>query len=407
MVGLRRAFGPLAALLAFSATSTYGQNNGPGVTATEIKIGQTQPYSGPVSAWSIQGRVDLAYMNKINAQGGINGRKIKLISLDDGYSPPKALERARELVESERVLGFFGSVGTTPNIAVAKYLNDRKVPHLLISSGAPRWGDPKMNKWSTPFYILQTTEAQIVAKYLLSTKPDAKVGVLYQNDDYGKGYLKAFRDALGSKADKMIVQASSYDVTDPTVESQIIQLKNSGADTIFNVTTSKFAAQAIRKIADLNWKPLHLAINAVTSVEAVLKPAGLEQSKDIVSLQFMKTPGDPEWANDSGMNEYMTFMKEWAPQEAALDPTAGVSYMMSKITEIILRNCGNDLSRENLLKQATTLQNIELPLLLPGVTVGYAPDDYTPIRKARMTRFNGEKWLPLGDLVSADGTTGN
>jgi ABC-type branched-subunit amino acid transport system substrate-binding protein len=407
MVGLRRAFGPLAALLAFSATSTYGQNNGPGVTATEIKIGQTQPYSGPVSAWSIQGRVDLAYMNKINAQGGINGRKIKLISLDDGYSPPKALERARELVESERVLGFFGSVGTTPNIAVAKYLNDRKVPHLLISSGAPRWGDPKMNKWSTPFYILQTTEAQIVAKYLLSTKPDAKVGVLYQNDDYGKGYLKAFRDALGSKADKMIVQASSYDVTDPTVESQIIQLKNSGADTIFNVTTSKFAAQAIRKIADLNWKPLHLAINAVTSVEAVLKPAGLEQSKDIVSLQFMKTPGDPEWANDSGMNEYMTFMKEWAPQEAALDPTAGVSYMMSKITEIILRNCGNDLSRENLLKQATTLQNIELPLLLPGVTVGYAPDDYTPIRKARMTRFNGEKWLPLGDLVSADGTSGN
>jgi ABC-type branched-subunit amino acid transport system substrate-binding protein len=222
MVGLRRAFGPLAALLAFSATSTYGQNNGPGVTATEIKIGQTQPYSGPVSAWSIQGRVDLAYMNKINAQGGINGRKIKLISLDDGYSPPKALERARELVESERVLGFFGSVGTTPNIAVAKYLNDRKVPHLLISSGAPRWGDPKMNKWSTPFYILQTTEAQIVAKYLLSTKPDAKVGVLYQNDDYGKGYLKAFRDALGSKADKMIVQTSSYDVTDPTVESQII-----------------------------------------------------------------------------------------------------------------------------------------------------------------------------------------
>jgi ABC-type branched-subunit amino acid transport system substrate-binding protein len=403
MVGLRRAFGPLAALLAFSATSTHGQNNGPGVTATEIKIGQTQPYSGPVSAWSIQGRVDLAYMNKINALGGINGRKIKLISLDDGYSPPKALERARELVESERVLGFFGSVGTTPNIAVAKYLNDRKVPHLLISSGAPRWGDPKMNKWSTPFYILQTTEAQIVAKYLLSTKPDAKVGVLYQNDDYGKGYLKAFRDALGSKADKMIVQTSSYDVTDPTVESQIIQLKNSGADTIFNVTTSKFAAQAIRKIADLNWKPLHLAINAVTSVEAVLKPAGLEQSKDIVSLQFMKTPGDPEWANDAGMNEYMTFMKEWAPQEAALDPTAGVSYMMSKIAEIILRNCGNDLSRENLLKQATTLKNIELPLLLPGVTVGYAPDDYTPIRKARMTRFNGEKWLPLGDLVSADG----
>ncbi len=407
MVGLRRAFGPLAALLAFSATSTYAQNNGPGVTATEIKIGQTQPYSGPVSAWSIQGRVDLAYMNKINAQGGINGRKIKLISLDDGYSPPKALERARELVESERVLGFFGSVGTTPNIAVAKYLNDRKVPHLLISSGAPRWGDPKMNKWSTPFYILQTTEAQILAKYLLSTKPDAKVGVLYQNDDYGKGYLKAFRDALGSKADKMIVQTSSYDVTDPTVESQIIQLKNSGADTIFNVTTSKFAAQAIRKIADLNWKPLHLAINAVTSVEAVLKPAGLEQSKDIVSLQFMKTPGDPEWANDAGMNEYMTFMKEWAPQEAALDPTAGVSYMMSKITEIILRNCGNDLSRDNLLKQATTLKNIELPLLLPGVTVGYAPDDYTPIRKARMTRFNGEKWLPLGDLVSADGAPGN
>jgi branched-chain amino acid transport system substrate-binding protein len=406
VTALRLLLVPTIALATFSAPRAFAQADTPGVTATEITIGQTQPYSGPVSAWSIQGRVDLAYMNKINAEGGINGRKIKMISLDDGYSPPKAVERTRELVEKDNVLGLFASVGTTPNVAIAKYLNEKKVPQLLISSGAPRWGDPKQNKWSTAFYILQTTEAQILAKYLLSTKSTAKIGVLYQNDEYGKGYLNAFRDALGDKAKTMIVQTSAYDMTEPTVDSQIIQLKNSGADTVFNVTTAKFAAQAIRKIAELNWKPLLLSINAVTSIETVLKPAGLENSKDIISLQFMKNPGDAEWANDPGVMEYLSFMKQWAPNENALDYSAGVSYGASKLTEIILRNCGNDLSRENVLKQATNLKNVELPLLLPGVTANYSPDDYTPIRKARMVKFDGAKWVTIGDLVSIDSAGG-
>jgi ABC-type branched-subunit amino acid transport system substrate-binding protein len=388
--------------LALAATSALAQKNGPGVTDKEIKIGQTQPYSGPVSAWSVQGRVDIASINRLNAQGGINGRKIKMISLDDGYSPPKAVERARELVESEQVLGLFGSVGTVPNVAVAKYLNQRKVPHLLISSAAAVFADPKVYPWSTAFYMLQPTEAKLLARYILATKPDAKIGVLYQNDDFGKGYLKAFREALGDKAARMIIKESSYDVTDPTIESQVIELKNSGADTLFNASTAKFGAQAIRKVADLNWKPLHVIIQAISSLDNVLKPAGLEQSKDLVSLQFVKFPGDPEWNDDPGMKAYYAFMKEWAPNEAASDSTAAFAYMTSLLTEMVLRNCGNDLSRENVLKQATTLRDVELPLLLPGIKVGYSPTDYSPIKQARVARFDGSKWVRFGNLVSTD-----
>ena len=388
--------------LTLVASSAWAQKNGPGVTDKEIKIGQTQPYSGPVSAWSVQGRVDSAYMNRLNAQGGINGRKVKLLSLDDGYSPPKAVERARELVESEQVLGLFGSVGTVPNVAVAKYLNQRKVPHLLISSAAAVFADPKVYPWSTAFYMLQPTEAKLLAKYVLATRPDARIGVLYQNDEFGKGYLKAFRDALGDKANRMIVKESSYDMTDPTIESQIIELKNSGADTLFNASTAKFGAQAIRKIADLDWKPLHIIIQAISSLDNVLKPAGLEQSKDLVSLQFVKFPGDPEWTDDSGMKAYYAFMKEWAPNEAASDSTAAFAYMTSQLIETILRNCGNDLSRENVLKQATTLRGVELPLLLPGIKVGYSPTDYSPIKQARVSRFDGTKWVRFGALVSAE-----
>ena len=388
--------------LTLVASSAWAQKNGPGVTDKEIKIGQTQPYSGPVSAWSVQGRVDSAYMNRLNAQGGINGRKVKLLSLDDGYSPPKAVERARELVESEQVLGLFGSVGTVPNVAVAKYLNQRKVPHLLISSAAAVFADPKVYPWSTAFYMLQPTEAKLLAKYVLATRPDARIGVLYQNDEFGKGYLKAFRDALGDKANRMIVKESSYDMTDPTIESQIIELKNSGADTLFNASTAKFGAQAIRKIADLDWKPLHIIIQAISSLDNVLKPAGLEQSKDLVSLQFVKFPGDPEWTDDPGMKAYYAFMKEWAPNEAASDSTAAFAYMTSQLIETILRNCGNDLSRENVLKQATTLRGVELPLLLPGIKVGYSPTDYSPIKQARVSRFDGTKWVRFGALVSAE-----
>lgn len=401
MLSCCRVLLPAAALLACLVTDAFAQDETPGVTATEITIGQTQPYSGPVSAWSVQGRVDAAYLNRLNARGGINGRKVKMISLDDGYSPPKAIERVRELVESDRVLGLFGSVGTVPNVAVAKYLNQKKVPQLLISSAAGIFAKPKPYPWSTAFYILQPTEAQLLARYVMSTKPDAKIGILYENDDYGKGYLTAFREALGAKASKMIVKEVSYDLTDPTIDSQIIELKNSGADTLLNASTAKFGAQAIRKVADLNWQPLHIIVQAISSLDNVLKPAGLDRSKGLVSVQFVKFPGDPEWESDPAMKEYHSFMKEWAPKEAASDSTAAFAYMTSHLIEIILRNCGNDLSRSNVLKQATNLHDVELPLPLPGVRVNYTPTDYSPIQQVRMARFDGTKWVRFGDLISA------
>jgi branched-chain amino acid transport system substrate-binding protein len=383
------------------AVSAHAQTNGPGVTDKEIKIGQTMPYSGPVSAWSVQGRVDQAYMTRLNAKGGINGRSVKLLSLDDGFSPPKAVERVRELVESEQVLGLFGSVGTVPNVAVAKYLNQKKVPHLVISSAAGVFASPNPYRWSTAFYMLQPTEATLLARYIMSSKPNAKIGILYQNDEYGKGYLKAFRDALGDKAKEMIVKESSYDVSDPTIDSQIIELKSSGADTLFNVSTAKFGAQAIRKVHELNWKPTHVIVQAISSIDNVLRPAGLEQSKDLISLQFVKFPGDPEWNDDPAMKEYYAFMKEYAPGEAATDSTAAFAYMTSHLIELILRNSGNNLTRENVLKQATNIKDLELPLLLPGIKVNYTPTDYSPIQQARVSRFDGTKWVRFGELISA------
>ena len=401
MASTRSAALSTAALGLLIAASAHAQTSGPGVTDKEIKIGQTMPYSGPVSAWSVQGRVDLAYMTRLNAKGGINGRSVKLLSLDDGFSPPKAVERVRELVESEQVLGLFGSVGTVPNVAVAKYLNQKKVPHLVISSAAGVFASPNPYQWSTAFYMLQPTEATLLARYIMSSKPTAKIGILYQNDEYGKGYLKAFREALGDKANKMIVKESSYDVTDPTVDSQIIELKNSGADTLFNVSTAKFGAQAIRKVHELNWKPTHVIVQAISSLDNVLKPAGLEQSKDLISLQFVKFPGDPEWNDDPAMKEYYAFMKEYAPSEAATDSTAAFAYMTSHLIELILRNSGNTLTRDNVLKQATNIEDLELPLLLPGIKVNYTPTDYSPIQQARVSRFDGTKWVRFGELISA------
>jgi branched-chain amino acid transport system substrate-binding protein len=395
MASTRGAVLSAAASALLIAASAHAQTNGPGVTDKEIKIGQTMPYSGPVSAWSVQGRVDQAYMTRLNAKGGINGRSVKLLSLDDGFSPPKAVERVRELVESEHVLGLFGSVGTVPNVAVAKYLN------LVISSAAGVFASPNPYPWSTAFYMLQPTEATLLARYIMSSKPNARVGILYQNDEYGKGYLKAFREALGDKANKMIVKESSYDVSDPTIDSQIIELKSSGADTLFNVSTAKFGAQAIRKVHELNWKPTHVIVQASSSLDNVLRPAGLEQSKDLISLQFVKFPGDPEWNDDPAMKEYYAFMKEYAAGEAATDSTAAFAYMTSHLIELILRNSGNDLTRENVLKQATNIKDLELPLLLPGIKVNYTPTDYSPIQQARVSRFDGTKWVRFGELISA------
>ena len=299
------------------------------------------------------------------------------------------------------MLGLFGSVGTVPQVAVAKYLNQKKVPHLLNSSAAGIFAKPQPYPWSTAFYMLQPTESKLLVRLILSVKPDAKIGILYQNDDYGKGYVRAIREALGDRAKSMIVAEASYDLTDATVESQIIQLKSSGADTLLNAATAKFGAQAIRKVADLDWHPLHVIVQAISSLDNVLKPAGLENYKGLMTIQFVKFPGDPEWDNDPAMKDYYAFMKQWAPKEEASDSTATFAYMDTMLTERILRNAGNNLSRENVLKQATHLTDVELPLLLPGIKVNYTPDDYSPIQQARIARFDGTKWVRTGDLISA------
>ncbi len=374
---------------------------GPGVTDTEVKLGQTMPYSGPVSAFSIVGRTQSAYFNMLNEQGGINGRKIRLISLDDGFSPPKTVDRVRQLVEGDNVLALFSLLGTPTNLAVAKYLNGKKVPQLLSAAATPLLDDPVALPWTTLLAMPQRVEARIMIEYILKTKPDAKIGIFHQNDEYGKGYLRYFREALGDKAATMIVKETSYETTDPTVDSQILILKDSGADTILNASTPKFAGQSIRKMADIGWKPTHVLIYAASSIESALKPAGLDRSVGTLTTQFFKMPDDPGWADDEAMRGYFAFMKKWQPNETALDPIALVGYIAAEVMREILAKCGDDLTRENLLKQATSFRNVALPLLIPGVTFSTTPEDHTPFRQARMYRFDGTRWVGFGDIVTA------
>jgi len=347
----------------------------PGATDTEIKLGQTMPYSGPASGYGIVGRVQTAYFKMVNEQGGVNHRKVELISLDDGYSPPKTVERVRQLVEGDNVLAIFSLLGTPPNMAVAKYLNAKKIPQLLSSSGTPLLDDPKTLPWTTLLSMPSRTEATILAQYLLKTKPNAKVGIFYQNDEYGKGYVRYFKEALGEKAASMIVGEASYEFTDPS-------------------------GQAVRKIGELGWKPLHLMIYSASSIESALKPAGLENAVGIITTQYFKMPDDPSWADDKAMAEYFAFMKKWMPREPANDPTALIGYLMVGVMHDILEKCGDDLTRENLLKQATNFREVALPLLVPGVTYSTTPDDHTPFRQARMYRFDGKRWVGFGDVVT-------
>ena len=374
---------------------------GPGVTDTEVKLGQTMPYSGPVSAFSIVGRTQSAYFNMLNEQGGINGRKIRLISLDDGFSPPKTVDRVRQLVEGDNVLALFSLLGTPTNLAVAKYLNGKKVPQLLSAAATPLLDDPVALPWTTLLAMPQRVEARIMIEYILKTKPDAKIGIFHQNDEYGKGYLRYFREALGDKAATMIVKETSYETTDPTVDSQILILKDSGADTILNASTPTFAGQSLRKMADIGWKPTHVLIYAASSIESALKPAGLDRSVGTLTTQFFKMPDDPGWADDEAMRGYFAFMKKWQPNETALDPIALVGYIAAEVMREILAKCGDDLTRENLLKQATSFRNVALPLLIPGVTFSTTPEDHTPFRQARMYRFDGTRWVGFGDIVTA------
>ena len=384
-------------IVGLSPVAAADKRYGPGVTDTEIRIGQTMPYSGPISTLSRFGRVEAAYLRKINAFGGINGRKVTLVSLDDAFAPPRTVEQTRKLVEDDGVLAIVGSVGTPTNLAIAKYLNSKAVPQILVLSSTPKLDDPENLPWTTTFMIPQPVETNIYAEYLLKTKPDAKIAVIYENDDLGKGNLAGFKAALGSRASTMIVGEAAYDITDPTVDSQILTLKASGADTLFHASNARFAAQAIRKAHELGWKVQHVLLSGVSGINAVLRPAGLAASTGAVTSFWLKTSEDPMWDADDGMREYRAFMKEWAPNEEIEDSV--FPYASAQIIVEVLKKCGDDLSRENLIRQATNIQGLQLPTFLPGLTINVTPSNRIGWRKARMGRFDGIRWVLLDDVI--------
>jgi branched-chain amino acid transport system substrate-binding protein len=399
MAGKRLTLTALA-LLALAAGPAAAQNGKmPGVTATEIKIGQTNPYSGPASAYGTIGKTEAAYFTMINEKGGINGRKINFISLDDGYSPPKTVEQVRRLVEQDEVLMTFQTLGTPPNTAIHKYMNQKKVPQLFVATGATKWGDPEHFPWTMGWQPNYQVESHIYAKWLLQTKPDAKIGILYQNDDYGKDYVKGLHDGLGAKAKDMIISEVSYEVTDPTIDSQIVSLKGSGATVFFNVTTPKFAAQAIRKAADIDWHPLHVLNNVSISIGAVLQPAGLDKSVGLVTAAYYKDPGDPDFANEPAMKEWVEFMKKYYPDGSLADSFNVYGYLVAQTLVQTLKQCGNDLSRENVMKQAASL-DMTLPLLYDGIKIKTGPQDFRPIKQMRLQKFDGKRWVPFGDPIT-------
>jgi len=375
-----------------------------GATDTEIKIGNINPYSGPASAYGLIGKTIEAYFKKVNAEGGINGRKINFITYDDAYSPPKAVEQARKLVESDEVLLIFQSLGTPSNTAIQKYMNAKKVPQLFVATGATKWGDPKNFPWTMGWQPTYQSEGRIYAKFLLEKYPNAKIGILYQNDDYGKDYVKGMKDGLGDKAKTMIVSEQPYETSDPTVDSQMINLKASGADVFFNVTTPKFAAQAIKKAGEIGWKPIHLLNNVSSSVGSVLKPAGLENAKGILSTNYIKDPTDSAWKNDQTYKDWLAFMDKYFPDGDKTSNFTVYGYTVAQTLVAVLKQCGDNLTRENVMKQAANLKNLELPMLLPGIKINTSSTDYFPLKQLQMERFNGETWELFGPVL--DGALG-
>jgi branched-chain amino acid transport system substrate-binding protein len=390
----------LASLAALAPAGAATAQTVVGVTATEIKIGHTNPYSGNASAYGTIGKTIAAYFKKVNDEGGVNGRKINFISYDDGYSPPKTVEMVRKLVEQDQVAFVFQTLGTPPNTAIQKYLNQQKVPQLFVATGATKWNDPKNFPWTMGYQPNYQTEGRVYAAYALSHVKDAKIGILYQNDDYGKDYLKGFEDGLGD-AKKQIVLKQTYEVTDPTIDSQIVNLKNSGANVFFNITTPKFAAQAIKKAHEIGWKPLHFLNNVSSSLGTVLKPAGLDASRDLITALYMKEVTDPQWRNDKGFQDWVAFMKKYYPDGALDDQANGFGYNVAILMTQVLKQCGNDFSRENIMKQAASVKNFELPLLLPGIKVNTSPTDFAPIEQEQLAKFDGEKWALFGDIIEA------
>jgi len=394
---MRRGVLALAALLALATVSARAQN---GVTESEIRIGQTMPYSGPMSGYSLLGKLTQAYFEKVNAEGGMAGRKLKLISLDDAYSPPKTVEHTRRLVEQDDVLLVFGTLGTPTNTAIHQYLNNKGVPQLFITSGATKWADPKQFPWTMPGMASYQSEGVVYAKHVLATKPDGKIAILSQNDDFGRDYVAGFKRGLGAKAASMIVAEAVYETTQPTIDSQIAALKASGANVLFGVAIGKFGSQMIRRVAEMGWKPdLFVVPTSVTSIATILGPAGFDNATGLVSANYQKNVNDPQWAESPDVREYFAFMKQYLPSADIKDTTYVTSYITTTLLIKVLRACGDDFSRANVMKQASSLNGVELPLLLPGVTVTTGADDYMPFQQLRLQRFDGKSWVAFGDLL--------
>jgi len=387
--------------LTLASSATAQKRYDPGATDSEIKIGNIMPYSGPASAYATIGKTEAAYFNKLNAGGGINGRKIDFISYDDGYSPPKAVEQARKLVESDEVLLIFNSLGTPSNSAIQKYMNGKKVPQLFVASGASKWNDPSHFPWTMGWQPSYQVEARIYGAYILKNYPGKTIGVLYQNDDFGKDYVTGLHEALGPQAEKLILIEASYETTAPTVDSQIVQIKGANPDIFINVSTPKFAAQAIRKIAELSWHPVHFISNVSVSVGSVMKPAGYENDQGILSAAYLKDPKDPQWKNDPAMNEWRAFMTKWYPDGDQEDAATVFGYGVAKGLEQVLRQCGDNLTRENIMKQAASL-DFEIGVYLPGTRIKTGPTDFAPIEQLQMMRFRGESWELFGPVMSGE-----
>ncbi|WP_453955124.1 ABC transporter substrate-binding protein [Bradyrhizobium sp. USDA 377] len=391
------------ALAATLSTAAMAQKKfDTGASDTEIKIGNIMPYSGPASAYGVIGKTEEAYFRKINAEGGINGRKINFISYDDAYSPPKTVEQARKLVESDEVLLIFQSLGTPPNTAIQKYMNSKKVPQLFVATGATKWDDPKNFPWTMGWQPNYQTEARIYAKYILKEKPNAKIAILYQNDDYGKDYVKGLKDGLGAKAESMIVVEESYEVAQPTIDSSIVKLKSTDADVFFNVTTPKFAAQSIKKMHEIGWKPMHFLNNVSVSIGSVMKPAGFEASQGIISSNYYKDPTDPQWKDDPAMKAWNAFLDKYYPEANRTDSAVMYGYIVAQGLEHVLKACGDDLTRANVMKQAASIKNFEPAGLLPGIKANTSPTDFAPLSQVQLMRFKGESWELFGDVLSGD-----
>lgn len=391
------------ALSAVHSTGAFAEKKyDPGASDTEIKIGNITPYSGAVSSFAVIGKTEAAYFDKINAEGGINGRQVKFISYDDAYSPPKTVEQARKLVESDEVLLIFNAQGTAQNTAIQKYLNAKKVPQLFVSSGATKWNNPKEFPWTMGFIPSYQSEARIYAQYILKHKPDAKIAILYQNDDYGKDYVKGLKDGLGEKAASMIVAAESYEVAQPTIDSQIVTLKSSGADAFLNIATPKFAAQAIKRAGEIGWKPTQFLNSISASLAGVIKPAGSENAQGIISAAYIKDPVDPQWRDHAAIKAWNEFLDKYYPEANRTDQTVLNAYTTAQALEYVLRKCGDDLTRANVMKQAASIKDLELGGLLPGVKVNTSESDFAPLSQMRLMHFKGEAWELFGELLSGD-----